>query len=62
MHFGRLRLCPQFGPALAGLIEREYIALVHDNGLWGHSNYQAWRAARVAGIPYVLSPRGMLEP
>src|SRR5688572_6958558 len=36
--------------------------LLHVHGLW---NIPAWTAARVArraGVPYILSPRGMLNP
>ncbi|HEX4883877.1 MAG TPA: glycosyltransferase [Casimicrobiaceae bacterium] len=37
-------------------------ALLHDHGIWGPTNVAAAVAARRAGLPYVLSPRGMLEP
>lgn len=36
--------------------------LVHDHGLWLPTNRAAVRAARQAGVPFVVSPRGMLEP
>jgi glycosyltransferase involved in cell wall biosynthesis len=36
--------------------------IVHDHGLWGHFNWCAWRASRQFGVPYLLSPRGMIEP
>jgi glycosyltransferase involved in cell wall biosynthesis len=48
------------GPALREAADRA--DLFHIHGLW---NVPGWRAARVArarGIPYVLSPRGMLQP
>jgi glycosyltransferase involved in cell wall biosynthesis len=35
--------------------------LVHIHGLWHRPGWDAGRAARAAGIPYVISPRGMLE-
>jgi len=35
--------------------------LVHIHGLWHRPGWDAGRAARVAGVPYVISPRGMLE-
>src|SRR5262245_11788889 len=35
--------------------------LVHVHGLWHLPGWIAARAARRAGIPYVLSPRGMLD-
>ena len=36
--------------------------LVHDHGLWLPANHAAARAAARAGVPFVVSPRGMLEP
>ena len=35
---------------------------VHIHGLWNRVTWAAAREARRAGVPYVLSPRGMLEP
>jgi glycosyltransferase involved in cell wall biosynthesis len=36
--------------------------VVHIHGLWHLPAWDAARAARRAGVPYVISPRGMLEP
>jgi len=36
--------------------------LIHIHGLWHRPSALAARAAAAAGIPYVVSPRGMLEP
>ena len=36
--------------------------LIHDHGIWGSRNVAAALASRGAGIPYMLSPRGMLQP
>lgn len=36
--------------------------LIHDNGLWGYTNYAAARFAALEKIPLVVSPHGMLEP
>jgi glycosyltransferase involved in cell wall biosynthesis len=36
--------------------------LVHVHGLWNFTAWSGARAARAAGIPYVVSPRGMLQP
>lgn len=36
--------------------------IVHNHGLWLMPNVLAARAAERAGIPFVLSPRGMLSP
>src|SRR5688572_25065219 len=35
--------------------------LLHIHGLWNRVVWAAAREARCAGVPYVLSPRGMLE-
>ena len=37
-------------------------AILHDNGIWHPANLAATTAARRAGLPYVISPHGMLEP
>lgn len=37
-------------------------SLVHDHGVWLATNGASFRAATAAGVPYVLTPRGMLEP
>ncbi|MET0499345.1 MAG: glycosyltransferase [Steroidobacteraceae bacterium] len=36
--------------------------LIHDNGLWGYTNFIAASYAAKHGIPLVISPHGMLEP
>jgi glycosyltransferase involved in cell wall biosynthesis len=45
--------------ALGGLGER--YDLVHVHGLWNVPEWKASRRARRARVPYVISPRGMLE-
>jgi len=45
--------------ALAGLGRR--CDLVHVHGLWNRPAWMASRRARQAGLPYVISPRGMLD-
>ena len=45
--------------------EREFIQgfqLVHLHGLWSPKLHQVAAACRRAGVPYVVSPRGMLDP
>lgn len=48
--------------ALADAIGREAAGadLVHVHGLWNFTVWAGARAARAAGVPYVISPRGML--
>src|SRR3954451_17240578 len=36
--------------------------VMHVHGLWNATAWAGVRAARAAGIPYVISPRGMLQP
>ncbi len=36
--------------------------IIHDNGIWWLHNHRIARLASNAGIPRVVSPRGMLEP
>lgn len=60
---GHLNLYPGFLSTLKELLgESIKPTLIHDHGIWGSSNFAAWRAARSHGVPYILSPRGMLEP
>jgi glycosyltransferase involved in cell wall biosynthesis len=40
---------------------KEY-GLVHIHGLWSYSTWIAARAARRAGVPYLVRPAGMLSP
>jgi len=36
--------------------------LVHVHGLWNMTGWAGAACARAAGVPYVVSPRGMLQP
>ena len=36
--------------------------IVHDNGIWSPVNFTVTTAARRLGLPYVITPHGMLEP
>jgi len=38
------------------------VSLIHDHGVWLPSNHLVAQWAREAGIPRMVSPRGMLEP
>lgn len=51
-------------PQLARLLAREARAadVVHVHGLFLHSTFAAYRAAGAAGVPYVVSPHGALDP
>ena len=67
--WGDLRLHPHllgrrgYGPSLKALadIRREKPDLIHVHGIWSASSVLG-RLVALAGIPLVVSPRGMLEP
>ena len=46
----------------ARAVHPDHAPILHDNGLWGRANIAASRAARAAGVPYVVSVHGMLAP
>lgn len=46
---------------MVGCLARETADIVHGNGLWMFPNLYARRAAVAAGVPLVISPRGMLD-
>jgi glycosyltransferase involved in cell wall biosynthesis len=41
---------------------RHLSTVLHDNGLWLPTNHAAAAVARKLAIPFIVSPRGMLEP
>ncbi|MDY7545653.1 glycosyltransferase [Glaciimonas sp. CA11.2] len=47
---------------LVALIREAKVEGIHDHGLWGATNFWSAFSARKGGIPFFLSPRGMLEP
>jgi glycosyltransferase involved in cell wall biosynthesis len=49
-------------PDLHGALMRRAPALIHIHGLWRHHTWAAARAAVSLGVPYVVTPHGMLEP
>jgi glycosyltransferase involved in cell wall biosynthesis len=51
-------------PGIRRMLAREIASydVVHIHGLWHLPGWDAARFARRAGVPYVISPRGMLEP
>lgn len=53
-----------FSPALWRAVhdEAHRCDVVHIHSLFLFPQFAAWRAARAAGVPYVVSPRGALDP
>lgn len=58
--FWRARATP-FGRALAEAVAGRDGALIHDHGLWLPTNRTASLVAQRAGVPLVVSPKGMLS-
>lgn len=53
-----------YSPELARRLEEAVpgFDLVHVHSLWLHPQYAGQRAARRAGVPYIVSPHGALDP
>ncbi len=58
----RLSYAPGFARALRHSLDAAPADLVHVHGLWMAQVHAACRIARQRGIPYVISPHGMLMP
>lgn len=43
------------------IFARKEVSIVHSHGLWLLSEHYAVKQAKAAGVPYVISPHGMLE-
>lgn len=53
---------PRFMRALHQIVANQRVQLMHDHCIWLPTNGAASRVARQAGIPMIVSTRGMLEP
>ena len=64
VHSSRFRMTysSRFSDAILDLSKEQGIEIIHDHGLWLHSNHAAASASRRLGVPLIISPRGMLEP
>ena len=51
-----------YAPALAGLLERSDIDLIHVHGLWMYSSLAGVRWSSRCQRPRIVSPHGMLDP
>lgn len=51
-----------FAPGLGRCLASLQPDLIHTHGLWLYYQVAAYRYAAAAGIPLIVSPRGMLEP
>lgn len=57
----RLSYAPGFAREVLRMCRQRRVELVHTHGLWTTVNHASAGAARSAGLPLVVSPRGMLE-
>ena len=58
--FRRMKWSPAFGAMLRSACGTGHDTVLHDNGVWLPTNHTAAQVARQAGIPFMVSPRGML--
>jgi glycosyltransferase involved in cell wall biosynthesis len=56
----RFKWTPRFASVLRERCRTGVIDIVHDTGLWLPTNHAAATTARQTGIPFIVSPRGML--
>jgi glycosyltransferase involved in cell wall biosynthesis len=57
---GPLRLHPEIKPRIAELVGQADV--VHIHALWEEIQHRAARVAAKQGVPYLVSPHGMLDP
>jgi glycosyltransferase involved in cell wall biosynthesis len=60
-HFAKITGSGMFQNAVLGVCRGTKNIVLHDNGLWLGTNHGTVRAARIAGLPLMISPRGMLS-
>jgi glycosyltransferase involved in cell wall biosynthesis len=58
----RILYAPGFEKMVIDLCREQGVHVIHDNGIWLASNRSSASAARSLGVPFVVSPHGMLEP
>ena len=51
-----------FSPDFSTKVQQLSPHLLHCHGLWMYHTCLAYQYGRKAGVPYIISPRGMLEP
>ncbi len=56
----RLQWSPRFKPVLRARAQSSGAQIIHDTGVWLLTNHAAAQVARAAGLPLIISPRGML--
>jgi len=64
LSFRKLRITytPGYKHKLLTIVEKNQVSIIHNHGLWLQCNHQSAVVAARYDIPYIVSPRGMLEP
>ncbi len=64
IHIPRFRITysPFYSAEISRLCKKHHIQIIHDNGLWLHSNHASARIALRLSLPLIIQPHGMLEP
>jgi glycosyltransferase involved in cell wall biosynthesis len=58
----RITYSPGYRNRLSKIVENSQISIMHNHGLWLQCNHQSSNVAHCSGVPYIISPHGMLEP
>lgn len=59
--FGRVLSARRLGRKLLALCRSRRVQIIHDTGVWLPSNHIAARTARYLKVPFISSPRGILD-
>jgi len=58
----RITYTPGYKTKLSRIIRNNHISIIHNHGLWLQCNHQSSILARRYNTPYIVSPRGTMEP
>lgn len=60
----KFRITYSFGfrHKFSNIVKNNKVSIIHNHGLWLQCNHQSAVVARRCSIPYIVSPRGMMEP
>ena len=61
-HIFGVNFTPRYKHKSLAIVETKQVSIIHSNGLWLQCNHQSALIACQKGIPYIVSPHGMLEP
>ncbi len=58
----RIVYTPGYNDKLSIIVQKNKPSIIHNHGLWLQCNHQSAVIAHKHNIPYIVSPRGMMEP